>query len=172
MKNIFKYLAVMAMSVALTGLVACDPEPDPEPTPDTYTESTTYAIIYEDNAVAAGTTLVYNPSDDEIRNGLAVIHLLLENKTSETVSTVMIVEKTEGPAAMDDLMICFNEDCNNPTAPWTSSPFTLEPGVNYQMPISFDYNPSKVTSKTTYRVSICKSGSLEDPQVIFINVND
>ncbi len=162
-------MASMAMCVALMGLVAC--EPDPEPTPDILTESSTYAIHYNGNAVAAGETIVIHPSLDEISNDLAIVHLLLENKTNTIQSTAMKVEKIEGPAAMDDLMICFGEDCNSPTAPWTSSTFNLEPGVNENFPISFDYAPRKVSEKTTYRMTIGKGTSLEDPQVILINVN-
>lgn len=171
MKKMFKYLASLAMCVALAGLTACEPEPDPEPTPDTYTESGSYAILYNGEAIAAGETLTYNPSIGETTNDLAVIHLLFENKTESPLSTVMKVEKIEGPAAMDDLMVCFGEECNSPTAPWTSNPFTLEPGVNSDFPVTFDYAPSKVTSKTTYRMTIGKGSALEDPQVILINVN-
>lgn len=168
MKNIFKYLSTMALCVAMTGLVACEPEPDPTPT---YSESNTYAIIYNGNPIAAGEILSYHPTITETANDLAVIHLLLENKTGATQTTKMKVEKIEGPASMDDLMICFGEECNNPTAPWTSPVFSLEPGVNEQLPITFDYTPSKVTEKTTYRMTIGKGASLEDPQVILINVN-
>ncbi len=33
MKNIFKYLAVAAIGIALTGLVACEPETEPSAAP-------------------------------------------------------------------------------------------------------------------------------------------
>ena len=171
MKNIFKYLAAMAMCVALTGLVACDPEPDPQPEPDTYTESTTYGIIYNEEYVAAGQTLVIHPTAEELNNDFSTIELLLDNKTSDDITTTMKVEKTEGPDAMNDIMICYGETCKNGSCPWSSDPFILEPGINYNMMIKFDYSPSLVTSKTTYRMTIGKGASFEDPQVIFINVN-
>ncbi len=171
MKNIFKYLATMAMCVALTGLVACDPEPDPEPTPDTYTESATYGIIYDDAHVAAGEILTIHPTLGEIDNDFVSIELLPENKTDNSLETKMKVELLEGPDVMKDIMICYGETCKNPTCPWTSDAFTLEPGVNYNMLVKFDYAPSKVTSKTTYRLTLGKGASLDDPQVILINVN-
>ena len=170
MKNIFKYLATMAMCVALTGLVACDPD-DPEPTPDTYTESATYGIIYNESHVAAGEILTIHPTLSELSNDFATIELLPENKTANNLETRMKVELLEGPDVMKDIMICYGETCKNPTCPWTSDPFTLVPGVNNDMLIKFDYSPSKVTEKTTYRLTLGKGTSLDDPQTILINVN-
>ena len=43
--------------------------------------------------------------------------------------------------------------------------------VQLDMLVKFDYAPSKVTSKTTYRLTLGKGASLDDPQVILINVN-
>lgn len=171
MKNIFKYLALTAMCVAMTGMAACEPDPDPDPTPDTYTESATYGIIYEGSNVAAGEILAIHPSASEITLDFASIELLPENKTGNNLETKLKVELLEGPDAMKDIMICYGETCKNPTCPWTSDAFTLAPGVNNDMLIKFDYSPSKVTSKTTYRMTIGKGESLEDPQVILINVN-
>lgn len=173
MKKMFNYLATMAMCVALTGLMACndDPEPTPEPEPNPYTESNTYAINYNNSAIAAGTTLEYHPTSSQIEMDFATIELIPVNKTDGNLATVLKVEKIEGPETMDDIMICYGETCKNPHCPWVSDPFTLVPGENNQMLIKFDYTPSMVTSKTTYRMTMGKGATLDDPQVILINVN-
>ena len=171
MKNIFKTMSMIAISTAMFALSACGGD---EPTPDnneTYNESGSYAILYNGSAVAAGETLTFHPSASEIDFDWATIHLLPENKTGNALSTVMKVELAEGPDAMKDLSICYGETCKTGVAPWTSDPFTLEPGVNQNMEILFDYTPSKVTAKTTFKLTMGKGTAMEDPQVIFINVN-
>lgn len=168
MKNIFfKYLAAVAISIATLGLTSCDKEPEPEPN----TESTSFAILYNGNAVAAGSTLDFHPSADEIANDWAQVDLRLENKTSENIQAVLKVEMVEGPDAMNRIAICYGETCKNPLCPWTSDSFTLTPGVNQNLPIHYDYSPSMVTEKTTYRFTVAKASNLDDPQVIFITVN-
>ncbi len=168
MKTIFKKLAMMAIGVALFGLVACEKEKEED---TTYTESTSYGIVYEGNHIAAGETITIHPSRNEMENDFATIHLLLDNKTNANLTSVLKIEKVEGPATMNDIMICYGETCKNGSCPWVSDPFTLVPGINEDMLIKFDYTPSNVTEKTTYRMTIGKGASLEDPQAILINVN-
>ncbi len=167
MKKITKLLTAAAMLFAVAGFAACG-EDEPETT--TYTESNSYAIIYEGESIAAGQTITYHPTDRQIDLDLAAIDLLMENKTDANLETCIKIEKLEGPEEMNNLMICYGETCKSPTAPWTSDAFTLTPGVNDNMQVKFDYSPSAVTSKTVYRFTVAKSGSMGDPQVILINV--
>ena len=175
MKNIFKYLAVAAMSVALTGLVACDPEPKPEPepapdtTPSNYEESGSYAIQYHGDVLTAGQTINYYPTEEEFTNDLANFKFYINNKTDGNLSTCLKIEKMAGDDVMDNIMICFGETCKSGVCPWISDPFNLVPGVNENLPIKFSYSPSLVTSTTKYRFTIGKGTDLEDPQVMILN---
>lgn len=164
MKNIFKYVAVAAISIAMMGLVSCKKD-------DSTTESATYAYVYQDQTVKANETIVFHPSQQEIRDDFATVEFLIENKTSEELSSVMKVEKVEGPEALNDLMICYGSTCKNGPCPWVSDPFMLVPGINQNMVIKLDYFPSQVTSKTVYRITIGKGTSISDPQVMLLNVN-
>ena len=166
MKTMIKLLTAAAMLIAVTGFVACNDEKENT----TYTDSKSYAIIYEGENVAAGQTVTFHPTARQIEQDFASIDLLMENKTESNLQTCLKIEKTEGPAEMDNMMVCYGETCKSPTAPWTSDPFTLVPGINEDMLIRFDYTPSSVTSKTTYRFTVAKSGSMADPQVIYLTV--
>ncbi len=162
MKNILKTLAFMVIGLAMTSIVACEKD-------DTDTPS--YAIHYNGAVVADGETIVYNPGLNEINMDWATIELLPENKTSNTLETVMKIELVEGPADMNDLSICYGETCKTGVAPWTSDPFNLTAGLNQNMLIKFDYTPSKVTEKTTYRLTLGNGSSMKNPYVVYINVN-
>ena len=165
MKNIFKYVAVAAICTAMIGLVSCKKEDN------TTSASKSYAFVYQGQTIEPNQTIDFHPTGDEVRNDFATVEFLIENKTSEELSSVMKVEKVEGPDALNDLMICYGATCKNGSCPWVSDPFTLVPGINQNMMIKLDYFPSNVTSKTVYRVTIGKGTSMSDPQVMLINVN-
>lgn len=161
MKNILKTLALIVMSTAMIGFASCEKNTDDTPA---------YAIHYNGAAMAADATIDIQPNLIETQNDFASIDLLLENKTSDNLSTCIKVEMLEGPDAMKDLMICYGTTCKNPTCPWTSDAFTLTPGVNENMAIKFDYAPSKVTTKTVYRMTVGKAGSLDNSQTLLISI--
>ena len=160
MKNIFKNLAVVAMGIAMIGLVSCKKESD-----------VNYAIHHNGSEVVAGQTLTYNASLEEVRNDFASVDILLENKTDANLETCMKIEKVEGPSALNDIMICYGETCTSGTCPWMSEPFTLVPGINQNMLVKFEYSPSQVTEKTTYRFIVGTGKSMANPHEILININ-
>ena len=174
MKSIFKTLALMAMSIAMVGLVACDPEPDPEPdtTPsvDPTVASTTYAFNYQNRSLEPGQTVYFYPTAQEENNDWATVRFFIENKTSDNVDAYIKIEKVEGPDAMNDLSVCFGETCKTGTCPWKYGPISLAPGVNNDLPILFDYSPSKVGNKTVYMIMIGTGENLLDPQVMYLDV--
>ena len=175
MKSIFKTMAFVAMSIALAGVVACGekenttPEPQPEPVPPTQ-ESSTFAFHYQGRTLEAGQTVYFYPSADEAENDWATVHFMMENKTEANVGTYMKVELAEGPEALNNLTICFGETCKTGTCPWTSDVISLTPGINQNLEVALDYVPSQVTSKSVYRITIGKGPSLEDPQVMFVDM--
>ena len=171
MKSIFKYLAVMAMSVALTGLVSCGDKPEPEPFPDPTTESNSYAFQYDGMTLAAGDTVDYHPSLQQSANDLANVDFYLLNKTSANLGSVLKVERVEGPAAFNELEICYDGECRTGSCPYTSSVLNLVPGVNTDLKITIDYAPSAVTARAIYRITLGKGTALEDPQVFFLNMH-
>lgn len=160
MKNIFKNLAVVAMGIAMIGFVSCKKE-----------TVVTYAIHHNGSEVVDGQTLTYTASGDEIRNDFASVDMLLENKTDGNLETCIKIEKVEGPSALNDIMICYGETCKTGSCPWMSDPFTLVPGINQDMLVKFEYSPSQVTEKTTYRFIVGKGKSMDNPHEILININ-
>lgn len=170
MKSIFKYLAVVAISLATFSMVACKDDPV-EPTPDETTESTSYAFQYQDTTPAAGATVDFTPNMQQSELDWAGVDFYMVNKTSENLETVMKVERVSGPASFDNLSICYGESCKTGTCPYTSNVMTLEPGVNTNLRITIDYAPSAVTEETIYRITIGKGTSLQDPQVLKIKLH-
>ena len=172
MKNMFKYLAVVAMSVALMSVVACKEKPEnPEPTPDPTTESSSYAFQYNGTILAAGDTADYHPTLQQSANDVANVDFYLVNKTNANLGSVLKVERAEGPASFDELEICYEGQCRTGSCPYTTSVLDLVPGVNTDMKITIDYTPSAVTARTIYRITLGKGTSLEDPQVFFLNLH-
>lgn len=180
MKNIFKYLAVMAMGVALTGQVSCGDDPEPEPdnnnngspvVVDPTVQSGSYKFHYLDRDLQPGQTVYYYPTQEEADNEWADVDFYIENLTGSNLETVMKVERIGGPEAFDALTICFDEICKNGTCPWTSDAFTVEPGVNDNLTIKVEYNPRSATEPGVYQITIGKGASLADPQVMFLSMS-
>lgn len=168
MKKTIRIMLAAAIGMAMLAFAACKDKPEEN---DTITESSTYAILYNGEAIAAGATIDYHPSLTETENDFAAIDILFENKTAENQATAIKVEKVEGPAGMDNLMICYGATCNEFPIPWTSDVTTMAPGVDHTNEFKVEYAPSQVTSKTTFRLTIGKTAALTDPQVVFLHFN-
>lgn len=168
MKNIFKYMAVAAMSIALVGLTACTDKPEEN---SENVESTSYAFHFNGETVSAGATVSYSPTLQQMTLDWGSLDFLMENKTDANLETCMKVERTEGPAAFDNLSICYGETCKTGTCPWTSDVFTLVPGVNENMKVIIDFIPSAATEDAVYRITIGKGTSLQDPQVMYVRIS-
>ncbi len=167
MKKTFRLMFATIISVAMIGLVSCKEKPEDNPA----TESSTYSIIYNGEAIAAGATIEYHASLSEVENDFASLDILFENKTNDEQPTAIKLEKVEGPDALNKLMVCFGETCNEFSFPWTSDVVIFTPGINQNKVLKLEYTPSQITSKTTYRLTIGKEASLSDPQVVLININ-
>lgn len=161
MKKVFRIMLAAAMGVAMLGFTACK---EKESNPDIY------SFIYEGQAASDGQNIVYTATSDEVRNDWAIVEFLLENKTDANQQACLKVERIEGPEAMNDINICFGETCKTGKCPWTSEPFTLVPGINNDMNISFDYMPSQVTGKTVYRLTVGTGTSLSEPKTLLLEV--
>ena len=160
MKNIFKYLAIAAMGIALMGMVACKEKP----------EADLYAFHYNGESVEDGATVYFIPSFQQTANNWASVEFFMENKTEGNLETVMKVERVSGPAALDNLSICYGETCKTGICPWTSDPFTLVPGINTNMKVVLDYTPSIITEPSVYRITIGKGTAMESPRVMLIDI--
>ena len=167
MKKTFRLMFATIMSVAMVGLVSCKDKPNDDP----ITESTTYSVIYNGEAIAAGATIEYHASLNEIEHDFAALDILFENKADVEQPTAIKLEKVEGPDALNILMICFGETCNEVPLPWTSYVVNFVPGINQDKELKLEYAPSQITSKTTYRLTIGKGATLSDPQIVLININ-
>ena len=173
MKNIIKYLAVAAISVALTGMVGCDKPETEEPENNQQAEnveSALYAFQYNGEIVAAGATVYYTATSQQVSNDQAMVDFYMVNKTDGNLETVMKVERVSGPEELDNLEICYDGLCRNFTCPWTSAPMTLVPGVNEDLKMTIDYAPSVIDSKSVYRITIGKGSAMEQPQVMYLDI--
>lgn len=170
MKSIFKYLAVAAMAIALTGLTGCKEKPE-DTTHSETDESTSYAFQYQGSTPAAGATVDFTPNMQQTANDWAAVDFYMVNKTSADLQSVLKVERKSGPASFDNLSICYGETCKTGTCPYTSDVMTLTPGVNTDLRVTIDYAPSAVTEETVYRITLGKGTALDDPQVLYINLH-
>lgn len=161
MKNVFKYLALVAMGFALTGLVACN---DKEKAEDLY------AFQYDGKTVDADATVYFTPTTAQVRDNWAVVDFLMENTSDANLETCMKVERVSGPAALDALTICFGETCKIGTCPWTSEAFTLVPGVNTDIPVHLEYEPGIIDGPSVYRITIGKGSALESPRAMYLDI--
>lgn len=156
--------------MATVSLVACGDDDKPENSssdPEQYTESSTFALIYAEHAVAAGDTVVYTRTSQ-----LAVVNFDIVNKTQQSHDAYFRVEKLEGPAYMNDMGFC-TDVCDNFSCPFTAPspahPFTIPAGgteyFDFQFQGTFD------TGTTALYKIVCGSGeALEDPQVFFLRI--
>lgn len=164
MKNMFKYLAAMAMGVALMGMVACT---DPEVVEENLD---IYAFQFNDQTVADGATVYFTPSISQVGNDWAQVYFYMENKSDANVETVMKVERMSGSAELDNLSICFGETCKAGTCPWTSDAFTLVPGLNRDLPVIIDYSPSVISGTSVYRITIGQGAELKNSRVMLLDI--
>lgn len=178
MKNIFKTMAIAVMSISLMGMVACsekndsDSDPAPTPTPvDPTVNSSTFAFNYQNRTLEAGQTVYFYPTEQEVTNDWATVHLFFENKTNTNVNAYIYIEKVYGSDEMKALSVCFGETCKTGTCPWSYGPIALEPGVNTALPVLFDYVPSKAGNNTVYMIMIGNGENMTDPQVMYLSVS-
>ena len=92
MKKTFKMMMAAVMTMAMVGFVACKKDDDKktdEPEQQTYEESTTFEILYNGRAVAAGTTVDYTLTQEEIDNDDSDAEFFVKNKSNATTLTLM-----------------------------------------------------------------------------------
>ena len=175
MKKTFKMMMAAVMTMAMVGFVACSKDDDKktdEPQQQTYEESTTFEILYHGQAVAAGTTVEYTLTQEEINNDDSDAEFFVKNKTNATVQRVFKVELTEGPASMGtEAPICYGV-CEPHNLPYTSNAVDLAPGTDDKA-IQIHLYPSfhEGAHTGTYKITVGKGANLEDPQVCFVKFN-
>lgn len=172
MKNILKPLAVAVMAVVMTGLTSCGEKTEVpgEPSVSETTQSALYAFQYNGETVAAGATVYYTPTPQQVSNDQAMVDFYMVNRTDENLETVMKVERVSGPEELDNLEICYDGMCRNFQCPWNSDPMTLVPGVNEDLKMTIDYLPSVIDRKSVYRITIGKGTAMEEPQVMYLDI--
>ncbi len=171
MKNIFKHVAMVAMSIVALSLTACDPTPEtPDPEPDPTIASSLYAFQYNNQTMAAGDTIHFHPDRNQISNDMAQVNFYMVNKTEQELPTVMKVDLVSGPNELKTLEICYSGSCRTYSCPWTSENFTLVPGVNTDLLMTIDYAPSVINGESIYRITIGKGTAMEESQVMFLSM--
>ena len=164
MKKATRILMAAFVMAATFGFASCgdDTKDNPDPQPgQTYEESASYSILFNGNAVAAGSTV-------ESEEGFKV-DLLLANKTDGALGTRFKVEKVSGPDAMNKIGVCIDV-CTDQNCPYTSPNLNIAAGG--QQYISIEYLSERATSMTaTYKLTVGEGLALNNPQVIFVKLN-
>lgn len=166
MKKTMKLFMVAFVMMATVSLVACsDDDENPSGQP---TESTSYAIHYQDRVLEPGETICHTVTEMERIADEAVEDFFIENKTSSTLSTSFKVEFVEGPDSMRELGVCYGV-CIPVTCPYSWSVFQIEPGIDTN-PLQLHCYPSDhATGVTgTYRITVGEGSELANPQVFFL----
>ena len=174
MKNMFKYLAVMAMSFALTGMVACTKEDGgkTEETPATPNNRPTGDIALHLGAVNGnyiydGDTVRYTTTDVDM-NGMhrADVHIFIENQTSAELQVNHSYEVLQGPDGLN------TEVCAHGTCPWDGEVYTIEPGP-YANPYTIETHlePEYSGQQILYMVKVGKGRRIEDPVTFYLLVS-
>lgn len=159
MKNTWKLL-IAAVTVLTLGLTACnkDDEDDNGNTP--LTESTTYQITYNSEVVMAG---------DTIDNGSFSVKVKVKNITETNQQTYVKVERVAGSSAMNSVILCTNICYDATPCPFVSeSAFTIYANSEQEVELKyFSLTPHKTEMNATYRITVGKGTSLDDPQIYF-----
>lgn len=175
MKNMFKYLAVMAMGVALMGFVACSKEDGgkTEETPTTpannrpagdialHLGSTTGSYILN------GDTVRYTTTDVDM-NGIrrADVHIYIDNQTSAPMEVNHTYEVLEGPAGLS------TEVCAHGTCPWDGEVYTIASG-SYANPYTIETHlePEYSGEHILYKIMVGKGRRIDDPVTFYLLIN-
>lgn len=170
MKKYAKFLMAAIAVMAFAGLSGCNKDDDKSdnPGPRDYTESSTFSIMYDGNAVAAGDTVTYNYTV-----GMAVVNFNLVNKTQKLQEAYFMVEFVEGDDVMKNYTfctdLCYDTEGGRNTFS-TPNPFELEALASGEFHFQF-MNGAPAGSTALYRLTVGSSDELLDPQVIFVRVN-
>jgi len=122
--------------------------------------------------VAAGATVEYTLTQQEIDNDDSDAEFFVKNKTNATVQRVFKVELADGPATMGiDAPICYGV-CEPHNLPYTSNAVDLASGTD-EKPIQIHLYPTfhGNAHTGTYKITVGKGAGLEDPQVFFLKFN-
>lgn len=174
MNRIIRSLAIVLLTL---GVAACDKNnegnetPTPQPTPVDTTPA--YAFVYQGQTLSAGDTIQYYPTAEEAdpENDMAAVVFYLNNLTGTAQQTCMKVVMEEGPMSMGSyLEVCFGSECTGGPNPWTSNAFNVNPGLNSDLPIKFDYRPSLVDGTALFKFVVGQNTSLARPQTMYIRV--
>ena len=164
------------MTMAMVGFVACKKDDDnktDEPEQQTYEESTTFEILHNGQALAAGATVDYTLSAEELANDDAEVGFFVKNKSNNSVQRVFKVELVEGPSSMaEHAPICYGV-CEDLACPYTSGAITLAAGATDNQAIIIHLYPTMNgdAHTGTYKITVGKGAGLEDPQVCFLKFN-
>lgn len=169
MKNIFKYFGMAAMALTMVGLVACKDEPV-EPTPQPEPDNSVYALHYLDATSAAvrnGDTVDYTPESWEYElSQTSSLNIYIENRTSNTLSTVQEVTMLQGPEGQR-LEVCAGGNC-----PWNGNPYDIAPGTDTDKPITVEAGLSNEYSGISLiRVKVGRAGTMDDAVTVYVRVH-
>ena len=175
----FKYLAIMAVAVSLSALVACNKEDDgkTEETPTTPANERPAGDIalhaHTENGpyVHDGDTLVYSTTDVDM-NG-ARFHeakFFIDNQTNEDYAFNRELQKLGGPSDLT-MSECLGL-CYTGLIPANRLPFTISAnahGVEYS--IDSHLKPEYSGQQIFYKLTVGKGQGMDDPMTIYIRIN-
>ena len=162
MNKIVRLLTAAALVAGSLCAFGCSKDDEKEEQP--VTPSTVFAFHYDGATIAANDTVVMSPT---VSSDLGRADFIVENKTEATVQACLKMECVEGRVS-DRVELCYNENCREVPLGTVTDPFPIESGMTQANTITYDYNPSTITSTTVYRLTIGEGSEMKNPQVIFI----
>lgn len=159
MKKATRILMAAFVMAATFGFASCGDDTK-DNNDQIYEESASYSILFNGNAVAAGSTV-------ESAEGFKV-DLYLANKTDGELDTRFKVEKVSGPDAMNTIGVCIDV-CTQQRCPYTSKSITI-PAGGRQL-ISLEYMSESSDMTATYKLTVGEGASLNNPQVVFVKLS-
>ena len=181
MKNIFKYLAIMAMSVSLMGLVACTKEDGgkTEETPSTPANNNDrpagdialHAHAENGQYIHDGDTLVYTTTDADMNGShFHEAKFFIDNQTNEDYAFNRKLQVLQGPLDLT-MSECLGV-CYTGLIPANRLPYTIranENGVEYSIHTNLkqEYSGQQIS----YKLTIGKGQLVEDPITVYLLIN-
>lgn len=170
MKNIFKYLGLAVMSMAMLSLTACNNDDNKKD--DNRTPATGNAVYklhlgsVDSPALADGDTVDYEPARWERDLTMTQAIFYIENCTSAPVMTTQTYEFVEGQTGQL-LEICAGGNC-----PWNGQPYEVAVGVDDQKPVTVEVGLSdEYTGVSIVKLKVGRAETMADAVTVYLRVH-
>ena len=168
MRNIFKYLGLATMAMALLSLTACKDDDQKQDNPSS--GSKVYKLHYtttDSPALADGDTVDYSPERWEYEEQPAMTHatFYIENCTDGPIMTTQTYDFVEGQMGQI-LEICAGGGC-----PWNGQPYEVAKGIDANNPIVVEMGlDQSYTGTSIAKLTVGRAETMADAVTVYVRV--